>query len=138
MLEALLLKRNDSRHFNFIVCHIRTVLTVLAPLLILLFMNILSLYIWLAVNNSLGHSEVLIVDFRSFLFFKGQIEGVFDRRFIGASSLLLRERLEVDNGAAGSCHRRQIAQGVFFLKDNKKRSVRHSLFIRHIALEVYL
>lgn len=67
VLEALLLKRNDSRHFYLVVGDIRTVFAILSPLFIVLVMARLSLHIRLTINDSLGHPEVLIVDFRCFL-----------------------------------------------------------------------
>jgi hypothetical protein len=98
MLEALLLKRNDSRHFYLVVGDIRTVLTVLPPLFIRLFMARLSLHIGLTIDDSLGHPEVLIVDFSRLLLLKRQVQRVLDRGLVPGPPLLLGKRFEVDDG----------------------------------------
>ena len=67
VLEALLLKRNDSRHFYPVVGDIRAVRTVLAPLFCMFIMAGFSLHIGLTVYDSLGHPEILVVDFCGFL-----------------------------------------------------------------------
>lgn len=67
VLEALLLKRNDSRHFYPVVGDIRAVRTVLAPLFCMFIMAGFSLHIGLTVYDSLGHPQVLVVDFGGFL-----------------------------------------------------------------------